>query len=148
MSLVAGAAAAPGEAKSPLLRPLGKPGDASVNLRTGTRPFSSQRPAQAENRDSGTAYMPRVAEWQLLPAFCCSPPASPVFVLGSGKQKTAPKDRSKKLISLEKSGAGEGIRTLDPNLGKVVLSGGEAARKDRQFNPTHATASASLVSIW
>ncbi len=25
------------------------------------------------------------------------------------------------LISLEKSGAGEGIRTLDPNLGKVVL---------------------------
>jgi hypothetical protein len=25
------------------------------------------------------------------------------------------------LISLRKSGAGEGIRTLDPNLGKVVL---------------------------
>jgi hypothetical protein len=26
-----------------------------------------------------------------------------------------------RLISLRKSGAGEGIRTLDPNLGKVVL---------------------------
>jgi hypothetical protein len=25
------------------------------------------------------------------------------------------------LISMRKSGAGEGIRTLDPNLGKVVL---------------------------
>ncbi len=53
--------------------------------------------------------------------FLLLPPASPVFVLGPGKQKTAPKDRSNKLISLEKSGAGEGIRTLDPNLGKVVL---------------------------
>ncbi len=28
---------------------------------------------------------------------------------------------SNKLILLEKSGAGEGIRTLDPDLGKVVL---------------------------
>ncbi len=37
------------------------------------------------------------------------------------KQKTAPKDRFNTLISLRKSGAGEGIRTLDPNLGKVVL---------------------------
>jgi hypothetical protein len=37
------------------------------------------------------------------------------------KQKAAPKDRSNILISLTKPGAGEGIRTLDPNLGKVVL---------------------------
>ena len=28
---------------------------------------------------------------------------------------------SDELIRLEKTGAGEGIRTLDPNLGKVVL---------------------------
>jgi hypothetical protein len=28
-----------------------------------------------------------------------------------------------RLISLRKSGAGEGIRTLDPNLGKVVFTG-------------------------
>ena len=54
-------------------------------------------------------------------AFCCFPHASPALVFGAGKQETAPKDRSKTLISLMKFGAGEGIRTLDPNLGKVVL---------------------------
>ena len=37
------------------------------------------------------------------------------------KQKAAPQGRSKHLIYREKTGAGEGIRTLDPNLGKVVL---------------------------
>jgi hypothetical protein len=40
--------------------------------------------------------------------------------LAPGKQKT-PVGRSKSLVFLRKSGAGEGIRTLDPNLGKVVL---------------------------
>jgi hypothetical protein len=65
--------------------------------------------------------MPKVAECLLLPDFCCFAPASPVFVPEAGKQKTSPKDRSTKLISLGKSGAGEGIRTLDPNLGKVML---------------------------
>jgi hypothetical protein len=35
--------------------------------------------------------------------------------------ETAPKDRFNTLISSRKPGAGEGIRTLDPNLGKVVL---------------------------
>jgi hypothetical protein len=55
----------------------------------------------------------------LLYAFCCFPPASPAFARGAGKQKTAPKDRPKHLIFLKKIGAGEGIRTLDPNLGKV-----------------------------
>jgi hypothetical protein len=54
-------------------------------------------------------------------AFCCFPHASPALVFGAGKPKTAPRDRSKPVISLMKSGAGEGIRTLDPNLGKVVL---------------------------
>ena len=51
----------------------------------------------------------------------CFPSASPTPAQRPGKQKAAPKDRSKPLISLRKSGAGEGIRTLDPNLGKVVL---------------------------
>ena len=54
-------------------------------------------------------------------AFACLPVAYPASDPGSGKQKAAPKDRSKPLILLRKSGAGEGIRTLDPNLGKVVL---------------------------
>ena len=54
-------------------------------------------------------------------AFCCFPHASPALVFSAGKQKTVPMDCFKPLISLMKSGAGEGIRTLDPNLGKVVL---------------------------
>jgi hypothetical protein len=40
---------------------------------------------------------------------------------GRGKQKKTPKDSSQPLICLKKIGAGEGIRTLDPDLGKVVL---------------------------
>jgi hypothetical protein len=44
---------------------------------------------------------------------------SPVSQTGVGKQKTAPQDRHKILISLIEFGAGEGIRTLDPNFGKV-----------------------------
>ena len=47
----------------------------------------------------------------------CFPGASPAPTRWAGKQKTAPKDRFNALISLRKSGAGEGIRTLDPNLG-------------------------------
>ena len=66
-------------------------------------------------------HMPEVAARLLPSSSCCFPHASPVSPSGAGKQKTAPKGRSKQLISLRKSGAGEGIRTLDPNLGKVVL---------------------------
>ena len=51
----------------------------------------------------------------------CFPSASPALTQCAGKQKTAPRDRFNTLISFRKSGAGEGIRTLDPNLGKVVL---------------------------
>ena len=77
--------------------------------------------AQAENRGFGMPSMPATAGSPLLFAFCCFPPASPAFAWGAGKQKTAPKDRFNRFISLKKSGAGEGIRTLDPNLGKVLL---------------------------
>jgi hypothetical protein len=52
-------------------------------------------------------------------ASICFPPASPAVALEAGKQKTTPKDRSDSLICLKKIGAGEGIRTLDPDLGKV-----------------------------
>ena len=51
----------------------------------------------------------------------CFPGASLAPTRWAGNQKTAPKDRFNTLISLRKFGAGEGIRTLDPNLGKVVL---------------------------
>ncbi len=67
----------------------------------------------------GALPMPKAAERPLRHASCCFPHASPVSQTKTGKQKTAPKDRSKSLISLRHSGAGEGIRTLDPNLGKV-----------------------------
>ena len=53
--------------------------------------------------------------------FLSLPLCFPGFVERSGEAKNAPKGRSKRLISLRKFGAGEGIRTLDPNLGKVVL---------------------------
>jgi len=76
--------------------------------------------AQAENRGIGTLSMPATADSPLLFAFCCFPPASPAFAWGAGKQKTVPKDRFNRFIFLKKIGAGEGIRTLDPNLGKVV----------------------------
>ncbi len=49
----------------------------------------------------------------------CFPGASPALTQRAGKQKTAPRDRINTLISLRKYGAGEGIRTLDPNLGQV-----------------------------
>ena len=39
------------------------------------------------------------------------------IALSPCKQKAAPKAAFNQLISLRKSGAGEGIRTLDPNLG-------------------------------
>ena len=45
--------------------------------------------------------MPNVSERALPFAFCCFPHASPVFVRHPGKQKTAPKDRFKRLISLK-----------------------------------------------
>jgi len=52
-------------------------------------------------------------------AAVCFPPASPVSPLEAGKQKTVPKDYFNRPIFQGKSGAGDGIRTHDPNLGKV-----------------------------
>ncbi len=66
-------------------------------------------------------HMRRATERPLRFALICFPPASPAFAAEAGKQKTTPKDRSQLLICLKKIGAGEGIRTLDPDLGKVVL---------------------------
>jgi hypothetical protein len=66
-------------------------------------------------------------------AFCCFPHASPVLVFGAGKQKTVPRDCSKPVISLRYFGAGEGIRTLDPNLGKVATVIARRACLDRPY---------------
>jgi hypothetical protein len=76
---------------------------------------------QTEMRGLGTLQMGKAAESPLRFAFGCFPLASPAFAPEAGKQKTTPKDPSQQLICLKKIGAGEGIRTLDPDLGKVVL---------------------------
>jgi hypothetical protein len=82
----------------------------------------SQTSVHTELRATTLLTMPNVVESMLDYAFCCFPHASPVSQTGAGKQKTAPPDRFMILISLSKFGAGEGIRTLDPNLGKVVIA--------------------------
>ena len=51
----------------------------------------------------------------------CFHSASELPAMGPWKQKRPWRAARKSLIFLRKSGAGEGIRTLDPNLGKVVL---------------------------
>ena len=65
--------------------------------------------------------MPDVVDSMQDYAVWCFPHASPALTSGAGKRQTGPKDHSKSLTRLRKFGAGEGIRTLDPNLGKVVL---------------------------
>jgi hypothetical protein len=65
--------------------------------------------------------MPKAAVRPLQPASRSFPRASPALLARAGKQKTVRKDRSKPLMFIRKFGAGEGIRTLDPNLGKVNL---------------------------
>jgi hypothetical protein len=108
----------------------------SARLGPGVRPLPSQAPARAENRALGTAYMPKVAESLLLPAFCCFPPASPAFAPGSGKQKRPRRAALNRLITPWKSGAGEGIRTLDPNLGKVAIVATSAPPRETQASAT------------
>ena len=89
-------------------------------MRTDDKPSSGLAHSQggAGCNRFGALGVPNVAARPLRPSSCCFPHASPVLQMEAGKQKTAPKGRSKQLISLRKSGAGEGIRTLDPNLGK------------------------------
>jgi hypothetical protein len=55
------------------------------------------------------------------PAPGCFPSASPAWATRAGKQKRPRRTAFIRLKSIRDFGAGEGIRTLDPNLGKVVL---------------------------
>ena len=63
--------------------------------------------------------VPKVTRSPLLYAFCCFPPASPAFTPEAGKQKAPRRAPFIRLKSLRDFGAGEGIRTLDPNLGNI-----------------------------
>jgi hypothetical protein len=49
------------------------------------------------------------------------PPCFPGAASRAGKQVPRTRDLLNIFIFIEETGAGEGIRTLDPNLGKVVL---------------------------
>ena len=91
-------------------------------LSWGSAVAPSQTVVRTELRGAMAPTMPNVIESPPDYAFWCVPHASPALTCGAGKRQTAPKDRSKSLIYLRKNGAGEGIRTLDPNLGKVYLS--------------------------
>ena len=87
-------------------------------------PSAGAAPAQPESHVFGAAEGQDVSSARIFrqkSASASLPTAYPAPGQGAGKQKTAPKDRFNILILLRKSGAGEGIRTLDPNLGKVVL---------------------------
>jgi len=67
--------------------------------------------------------MRKATESPLRFASVCFPLASPAVEPEAGKQKKTPKDPSQLLNCLKKIGAGEGIRTLDPDLGKVLVMG-------------------------
>jgi hypothetical protein len=96
--------------------------------------------------------MPRVAVRPLRSSLCRFPHASPGSPSPAGKQETAPEDHPKPLTSLMKFGAGEGIRTLDPNLGcvKVTWCGrrdsNPHSQRETDFLTTSAFAAASRRS--
>jgi hypothetical protein len=108
-----------GKQNGPRLGVLGSAMASKHSLRGGAQRNPLPPVAQAVNRGFGMPSMPTTAGSPLLFAFCCFPPASPAFAWAAGKQKTAPKDRFNRFILLRKTGAGDGIRTHDPNLGKV-----------------------------
>ena len=83
----------------------------------------SQTSLRAELQLTTAPSMPDVVDSMLDYAVWCFPHASPALTSGAGKRQTAPKHHSKSLTCLRKIGAGEGIRTLDPNLGKVANRG-------------------------
>jgi hypothetical protein len=116
----------------------------SKRTRDAGRSYSEfTRSLEAAGYDSfGALPMPEVAARPLRLAFCCFPHASPGFAERGGEAKKAPKDRSETLISLRKSGAGEGIRTLDPNLGKVAIVAASVPPRE-----AHASATTVLNTV-
>ncbi len=107
-----------------------QPNAISMTAPGGSEALSAMRPlgwdvpptepaGRAERHEMTVSSMPDAAGCIPRHDAGCFPGASPAPARWARKQKTAPKDRFNTLISLRKSGAGEGIRTLDPNLGKV-----------------------------
>jgi len=89
----------------------------TANLHRAVWWLQLQHALQAEIRGPVTPQKRKAAESPLRFAFGCFPG----FRARGGEAEDDPKDPSDSLICLKKIGAGEGIRTLDPDLGKVVL---------------------------
>jgi hypothetical protein len=99
---------------------LGRTGVSKAAVCGGARPLPSRRFLLTDH-GLKRLHMPQPTESPLNFARVGFPPASPAFDPEAGKQKTTPRDRSQLLICLKKIGAGEGIRTLDPDLGKAQV---------------------------
>jgi hypothetical protein len=117
MSFAFASPSAPGKQNGPRLGVRGSAMASKPSLRGGARRPPLPPVAQAENRGFGTLSMLATADSPLLFAFCCFPHASPTLAPGTGKQKTPRRALLNSLDFQKKPGAGEGIRTLDPNLG-------------------------------
>jgi hypothetical protein len=121
----------PTEALTERVAPLERRTLSTANLYSAAWRLRMQQVLQAEIRGLGTLRMRKAAESPLRFAFGCFPPAFPAFVPEAGKQNTTPKDRSRQLICLKKIGAGEGIRTLDPDLGNAQVVRAISSEGDR-----------------
>jgi len=122
----------------PRLSPSGLPH--SSDVRCLHRTFAGRRGGsdcgRSYRRNSGDDAHPKSGREPATFRFWLLPPCFPGFrELRMGKQKMAPKDPSKQLICWKKIGAGEGIRTLDPDLGKIV--GGKTGHAARACNCQH-----------
>jgi hypothetical protein len=111
----------PGKQKTARFGLRGSAASPKERLRLGVDHIAQWSDIRAESRGFGTPAIPETAESPPLYASCCFPPASPAFASGTGKQKRPRRAVLIFLKSLRDFGAGEGIRTLDPNLGKVII---------------------------
>jgi hypothetical protein len=89
---------------------------------------------RAENHGLRTGIHAENSPKPAISRFLLLPPASPAFGSGTGKQKNARRASFNRLIPLRKFGAGEGIRTLDPNLGKVVFDSDAIRERPRKVS--------------
>jgi len=124
MSIASAAQPAPGKRRGKQNRPrFGLRGSTEVPKASpldGVRLLALRPVMQATNGGLGEPPMPTAAQSPLLCAFCCFPPASPALAPRAGKQKRPRRAAFIRLKYQRDFGAGEGIRTLDPNLGKAA----------------------------
>lgn len=100
--------------------PLQRPDPENVWLVLPLAHAIKRRAVLNDDIKSIASYSPNISVGALQQASSCFPPASPNSVEGAGKQKMAPRRHHKSLNYNIKYGAGEEIRTLDPNLGNRI----------------------------